>query len=236
MAVTFSEILTQYAMQEINDVNWVRELQTNPARFFRAKSDLVTSAIPYFSRPIGMQEWLAYRKPVYDDYLYTALEDEEAPVTIATGKTGFELCSAMLSSTDAAGNVQAVPVQVQYDAGTGTVTIEQALTAGQKVDMDFYTDGVFEYALDPEQCAILAACIAYVWNKRFNNTWLNMQPKIADNSFKIASESAHMTAGTARLKELRTALNDMLLHYEQNVSRRQGTPPNRKLHSPVSLA
>lgn len=233
MKVTFSEILTQYAMQEIDDINWVRELAVSPARFLRAKSDTLIMAIPYFSRPIQMQEWLKYNPPSYDDYLYTAAEDETAPVVIATGKTGFELCSAVITTEDAAGNVTATPVTTEYDAETGNVTVSQDLAAGQKVDMDFYTDGVFEYALDPEQCRILGTCVAYVWNTRFANKWLNMQPKIADNSFKVGSESAHITAETARLKELRLALNDMLLHYEQNLNRRQNTTVFNKLKSPM---
>lgn len=233
MAVTFSEILTQYAMQEIDDINWARELAVSPTRFMRAKSDTLITAIPYFNRPVQMQEWLKYKPPKYDDYLYTVTEDEEAPVVIATGKTGYELCSAVIGVTDAAGNVMETPASVEYDAETGNVTVKQNLYAGQRVDVDFYTDGVFEYAIDPEQCSILGTCVAFVWNTRFANKWLNMQPKIADNSFKVGSESAHITAETARLKELRLHLNDTLLHYEQNLMRRQNErvfsglkPPN----------
>lgn len=236
MKVTFSEILTQYAMQEIDDINWVRELAVSPARFLRAKSDMLIMAIPYFSRPIQMQEWLKYKPPSYDDYLYTATRDETAPIVIATGKTNYELCSAVITTEDAVGNVTVTTVAAEYDAETGNVTVNQNLTAGQKVDMDFYTDGVFEYALDPEQCRILGTCVAYVWNTRFANKWLNMQPKIADNSFKVGSESAHITAETARLKELRLALNDTLLHYEQNLNRRQNATVFSKLKSPVRAA
>lgn len=232
MAVTFSEILTQYAMQEIDDINWVRELAISPARFFRAKSDTLITAIPYFSRPVQMQQWLKYKPPDYDDYLYTVTADETAPVVIATGKTGFELCSAVIPAEDAAGNVTTTPVSVEYDAVSGNVTVNQDLSAGQKVDMDFYTDGVFEYALDPEQCSILGTCVAYVWNTRFSNKWLNMQPKIADNSYKVGSESAHITAETAKMKQLRLSLNDTLLHYEQNLTRRQNTVVFSKLKAP----
>ena len=58
MAVTFSDILTRYAMQEINDEYWNEELALSPARFFRAKSDLLIDSIPLFSRPPEAQEWL----------------------------------------------------------------------------------------------------------------------------------------------------------------------------------
>ena len=113
------------------------------------------------------------------------------------------------------------------------MTIKGNVAEGQQVDMDFYTDGVFDYELDYEQCHILALCIAYTWMRRFGNDLLNIQPKIRDKTFDIASESAHMTAVTARKKEDRTQLNDALLRYEQNLMRRQTIPQSHKMKPPV---
>ena len=72
-----------------------------------------------------------------------------------------------------------------------------------------------------------------LWMRRFGNDLLNIQPKIRDKTFDIASESAHMTAVTARKKEDRTQLNDALLRYEQNLMRRQTIPQNHKMKPPV---
>ena len=82
MAVTFSDILTRYAMQEINDEYWNEELALSPARFFRAKSDLLIDSIPLFSRPPEAQEWLSFQAPTYGDYLYMAEGDQTAPFII----------------------------------------------------------------------------------------------------------------------------------------------------------
>lgn len=232
MAVTFSDILTRYAMQEINDEYWNEELALSPARFFRAKSDLLIDSIPLFSRPPEAQEWLSFQAPTYGDYLYMAESDQMAPFIIETGMKGYELCSAVIATADATGEVAETAVASDYDPETGNVTIKGNVLEGQQVDMDFYTDGVFDYDLDYEQCHILALCIAYTWMRRFGNDLLNIQPKIRDKTFDIASESAHMTAVTARKKEDRTQLNDALLRYEQNLMRRQTIPQNHKLKPP----
>lgn len=234
MSVTFSTLLTRYAMSEIKDINWTRELEMSPARFLRAKSDLVIASIPLFNRPPEVQGWLGYTEPEYDDYLYEAGDNPSRdPVTIATGKTGYELCSAVLVSTDAAGFPAYTPVQAEYDAQTGDVTIHAALKSGDKVDVDFYTDGVFDREITPEMCSILAQCIAVKWFDRdFGNDWLDNKNKIKDKSFDIGSVSAQMTAVTARKKENRLALNDRLLHYEQNVAMRQTIPPLRNWKPP----
>lgn len=234
MPVTFSQILTQYAMQEINDINWTRELETSPARFFRAKSDTIIASIPLFNRPPEVQGWLSYTAPSYDDYLYTVTENtHNAPTVIATGKTGYEMCSAVLISTDASGFPSYKPVTASYDAESGDVTISASLKSGDSVDIDFYTDGVFDREITPEMCSILAQCIAVKWFDRdFGNDWLDNKQKIKDKSFDIGSVSAQMTAVTARKKENRLALNDRLLHFEQNIAMRQTIPPIRQWKPP----
>lgn len=234
MAVTFSKLLTGYVMQEINDINWTRELELSPARFFRAKSDAVASAIPLFDRPPEAQQWLTYAPPAYDDYLYTA-EDRQSggPVVIHTGKTGYELCSAVMVTTDAAGFPAYIAVKTEYDPETGDVTIPGGMKAGDAVDVDFYTDGVFDWELTPEMCSILAQCIAVKWFERdFANDWLDNKNKIKDKSFDTGSVSAQITAVTARRKENRWALSDRLLRFEQNVAMRQTIPPMRRWKPP----
>lgn len=229
MSVSFSTLLTRYAMSEIKDINWTRELEMSAARFFRAKSDLVIASIPLFNRPPEVQGWLGYKAPEYDDYLYTAGDDvpSQNPVVIATGKAGYELCSAVKVGTDAAGFAAYTPVSVEYDQETGTVTVPAGvLSSGDQIDIDFYTDGVFEREITPEMCSILAQCMAVKWFERdFGNDWLDNKNKIKDKSFDVGSVSAQMTAVTTRKKENRLALNDRLLHFEQNVAMRQVIPP-----------
>lgn len=229
MSVSFSTLLARYAMSEIKDINWTRELEMSAARFFRAKSDLVIASIPLFNRPPEVQGWLGYKAPEYDDYLYTAGDDvpSQDPVVIATGKAGYELCSAVKVGTDAAGFAAYTPVSVEYDQVTGSVTVPAGvLNSGDQVDIDFYTDGVFEREITPEMCSILAQCMAVKWFERdFGNDWLDNKNKIKDKSFDVGSVSAQMTAVTTRKKENRLALNDRLLHFEQNVAMRQVIPP-----------
>lgn len=233
MGTTFTEILTQWAMQDIDDINWTRGLQENPAAFLRAKSDTLIMAIPRFSRPPEAQSWLTFTPPSYESWLYAATDEQTAPFTLETGVTGMELCSGTLIITTAAGMEDYSPVLPEYDPETGAVTVNVDVPAGAKLDLDFYTDGVFDKELDTEQKRILGLCVAFQWYSRFANTWLNMQPKIKDKSFEVGSESAQMTANTAKFKELRIALSDSLLRYEENVYYRQRYSTSRWLKSPT---
>lgn len=235
MGTSFAEILTQWAMQEIDDINWTKALQENPAAFLRAKSDTLIAAIGRFSRPPEMQGWLTFTAPQYESWMFAATEDYTAPVTLETGVTGMELCSGTLISTASNGMQTFEPIDgLTYDAETGTVTLNMALTAGMSVDLDFYTDGTFDKELNAEQKHIMGLCCAVQWYSRFANTWLNMQPKIKDKSFDVGSESAQMTANTAKFKEMRLALNDALLRYEENVYYRQRYPADWQLKPPMA--
>ena len=216
--VTFADILTQYAMQEIDDINWSQEIALSPARFLRAKSDTVINAIPLFSRPPEMHRYLTYSAPEYDDYLYEVGEAHESGLVIATGKAGFETCSVVKTCTGEAEEPACFPIKCRYDVETGDVTILDELNAEDRLDIDFYTDAVFDEDLSEEMCSILGTCIALKWFSRFANTWLNMTPKVTDKTFSIGSESAQMTSNTNRMRELRAVLNDKLLRFEQSVA------------------
>ena len=233
MGTTFTEILTQWAMQDIDDINWTRGLSENPAAFLRAKSDTLIMAIPHFSRPPEAQSWLTFSPPSYESWMYAADEAQTAPFELETGVTGMDLCSGTLIITTAAGMEEYSPVLPEYDSETGKLTVNEDIPAGAKIDFDFYTDGTFDRDLDVEQKRILGLCVAYQWYSRFANTWLNMQPKIKDKSFEVGSESAQVTAFTAKFKELRLALNDTLLRYEQNAYYRQRYPQQCQLNPPT---
>lgn len=216
MNTTFSEIITNFAMQGNKDLNWQSELAVSPARFFRAKSAAVINAIPRFSRPPEMASWLTFSVPLYDDMSYTAESDMDAGTVIETRMKNYELCSAV--AIDKTG--RAVPIACEYDAESGNVTLRSSLTAGTSVDIDVYSDGVFDHELTLEQKRILGLCVVTDWFYRFSNDWLNMTPKIKDKTFDVGSESAQMTANTAKYKEMQAVLNDALLRYEINVAHR----------------
>ena len=91
MSTLFSDVLTQYAMQFIDDVRWQEQLALNPAQFFRAKSQTLISAIPRFNRPPNIQSFFAYSKPSWDDYTHEVAEGEAFPLTVATDKKDFDL-------------------------------------------------------------------------------------------------------------------------------------------------
>jgi hypothetical protein len=234
--MTFSELLTSgYVTAEIDDIGWQTELATNPAQFYRAKSQYVIAAVPRFSRPPEMKDWLAYTDPDYDDYLYTAPEEKTAPVTIETEMEDFELCSVGLLTTDIGGNTTYTPVtDFTYDSVTGDVVLNStSLSEGDRVDIDFYSDGTFTNALNGEIWSILGLCVAFIWQEHFNNSFLNQTPKVKDRTFDTGSESAHTTAMENKLKGMRGRFNDAMLQLERNLMYRQTMPIGLKITMPT---
>ena len=229
MPTTFSEIISGYFFTYIEDPRITYEMANNPARAMRRLSRYMPGAVSMFTRPPSMAQMLAYTDAQYNDFVYTSPLAQTAPVTVSTGQLGFELCSAVQMGTS-------TPVSVSYDAETGDVTINEDLAEGQQVDMDFYTDGTFVYELDHEQKNILGHCLANKWFTQLSNNYLDLTPKVRDKTFDTASESAHMTAGTARLKENKNTLSDDLLAYEQRVAYRKTIPPTQWLRPPNPLA
>lgn len=216
MKTTFSEIITNFAMQGNKDLNWQSELAFSPARFFRAKSAAVINAIPRFNRPPEMASFLSFSMPIYDERSVTAAEDMQAGSVINSGMMNFELCSVVIVRPDGS----ATPVKSTYDPVNGNVTLGESVSAGNSIEIDGYIDGQFDRELSLEQKRILGLCIVTDWFYRFSNDWLNMTPKIKDKTFDVGSESAQMTANTAKYKEMEAILNDALLRYEINVAHR----------------
>jgi hypothetical protein len=215
---TFSEIITDYAMVEIDDVRLHRELAVSPARFYRKMCLYMNNAIPRFNRPPVVRGWLKYTPARWDDYQFAAQENMAKNTVIATGKKGYDLASAILQAEDGFGGIEYVPVPVRYDKVTGEVTLLNDIEAGAQIDIDFYTDGVFNLELGGEMKRILGLCVQLVWENRFVNTFLLQQPKIKDRSFDLGSEANHMNAGTNRLRALTQILNSELNAFEQAIA------------------
>lgn len=219
MSTLFSDVLTGYAMQFIDDVRWQEQLSLNPAQFFRAKSQTLISAIPRFNRPPNMQEYLKYEAPAYADAIHTVLDTDTFPLTITTTETGFDLCNVGYVTTDSVGGATYTPITgFIYDAETGEVVIQDELPVGTEIDIDFYTDGYFVNDLDDTQKRLLGLCVAYDWYYRFENAFLNVLNPITDKTFNPRSATAEdKRANTGRYAEIMRQLSSELIAYEQRL-------------------
>ncbi len=221
MGTYFSEILANFTMQYIDDVRWQEEMRTNPCLWMRAKSQLLLANLHRFNRPPEMEAYLDdYTPPSYADYLYVADAAQASPVVVQTGLTGYDQISVGFTGTDAYGNPFYQPISHTYNAETGEVTINSDISLGQTVEMDFYTDGMFNKEITLRQKRIIGLCVAVGWYYQFSNTFLNITPKISDKEFSLKSENAGITANTSRLAQLEHMLNGEIISYEQDVAYR----------------
>ena len=228
MSTLFSDVLTGYAMQFIDDVRWQEQLSLNPAQFFRAKSQTLISAIPRFNRPPNMQEYLKYEAPAYADAIHAVLDTDTFPLTITTTATGYDLCNVGYVTTDSVGGATYTPITgFIYDAETGEVVIQDELPVGTEIDIDFYTDGYFVNDLDDTQKRLLGLCVAYDWYYRFENAFLNVLNPITDKTFNPRSATAEdKRANTGRYAEIMRQLSSEMLAYEQRLYALKYIPRN----------
>lgn len=216
MATAWSEVIAA-AMIQIDDVRLHKELSVSPAQFYRRLAAIVTQAMPLLSRPPELAAYLKREmtEPLYDDFSWTSTEESTTQETaVDTGRTGYELCSVVIREPQPNGTVYYLPAQAEYDAETGIVTFPVQSAVGISYDIDFYTDGSFP-DLTETQLRLFALAIAVVWDERFSRSWLNLQPKIHDESFTTVNEANYMAQVTKRLAENRVSFNDELKWYEQ---------------------
>lgn len=210
----------------IDDVRWDRELAVDPARFYRAKSDYVLLALPLLNRPPNLQAAIknGMTLPQYDSYSYPVAEDISGSTIFNTGMTGYEIASVTIRGAD---GISETPVTAfDYDAESGNVKAEITASAGQSVEIDFYTDGQFA-DLSDTQMRLFALAVAVVWDERFDNNWLNMQQKIHDSSFSTANEGNYAEKISQRRERNRAAFTEELKQYEQNVAYLSRVPQGR---------
>jgi hypothetical protein len=234
MALAWSDFLTGPCMVLVNDEIWREELALSPAQFFRAKSQYIILGVGRFTRPPEAQAWLVYTAPTYDSFNYATPTAQTAPIVIATGKTGYELCSVVLDSADANGNAAFTPqTSFTYDAETGNVTLNVDLSAGDEVDIDFYTDGMFTNDLTDETMRLLAKCVQVVWEEHFGGDFLQRTQKVKDKTFNIPNESTWTREQQAKLTALEKSLNDALANFEKNCAYRQTVLSGNRLKMPT---
>lgn len=230
---TFIDVICNHAMLEIADIRLQTEMGISPAQFFRKMSLYVINAVPRFNRPPEAREWLKFTAPNYDDmeYIVPAGYDGSGNLTITTDKTGYDMCSVVKKEEDGYGAYNYIPVTgIEYDAETGTIVIEEGYAdSGDVLEIDFYTDGVFDRELGWDMKDILGLLIQYGWEFRFANDFLLQQPKIKDKSFDVGNEANHMRASTERMRFLSERINQRLKMFEQGIAYRNvvldGNPP-----------
>lgn len=218
---TFMDVITNHAMVEISDIRMQREMEINPARFFRKMSFYLLNAIPRFNRPPEAREWLKFTAPVYDDFDYTVPEgyDGDDPLLIDTGKTDYELVSAVKIVQDGFGGYEFTPIHnLEYNSSTGEISIADGVALGDNIAIDFYTDGYFDRELDYTVLRILGLLVQVVWENRFANDFLIQQPKIKDRSFDVGNEANYMRATSERMRYLNEQVNQELKRFEQNAA------------------
>ena len=219
MATAWADIISA-AMVQIDDVRLDEQMAVDPARFYRRMSAVIWQAMPLLSRP---PELLTFLKTglvdsAYDDAEWTSTtESKTQPTVVETGKIGFDLCSCVFRQYMPNGTVALLPYAVEYDAQTGNVTFPVQAEEGLDYELDFYTDGQFP-TLTESQLRLFALAIAVVWDERFSRSWLNMMPKIHDESFDTVNEANYTQQITKRLHDNRISFNDELRWYEQRVA------------------
>lgn len=221
MGTKWSEIVTNYAMTNIDDVRLQEDAANDPAAFLRRMSLYMENAIPLFNMPPEMTDRLenGIVYPQYGDFYWeSTAESTTAETTVDTGMKGYELFSCAVVTQDASGAITYAPYAgAKYDAESGVVTFPTQDGAGISYTLDFYTDGSFAQELTMRQKRILGMCVAAVWDERFyGHNWLNDQMKVKDASFETVNEGTYMEKSSQKHGKNRARLMDELRKYEQD--------------------
>lgn len=225
------KVITEYCVIKVDDVTLESLAAEDMPLYARRMWGYLNAAIPLFTLPAEMQEYLLGTEeqpnltpPTYDSTLYTVSEELTADTVVSLGDefVGYELFCCRVRQTDMFGNVSYSPApNVTYDSEAGTITIaasaDSPVPAGTVYEIDFYTDGAFAHTLSAAEMDILGDCFEIVWLERFNNNWLSLIPKIDDRSFTEQNRANKENADTAKLKEMCSRVYDKMRRYEQNL-------------------
>lgn len=217
MATKFSEII-KTATVIIDDVRDREQLSLNPAVFYHRYSGYVEAAMPLLSRPPELYMYIR-NNTVYSGFAETSwvstAESMETQAEVDTEKPKFELCSIVKIDSE---GMMTPYKDFTYDAETGRITFGLQEEEGIEYDINFYNDGYVKFDLTPAQLRLFGLAISVVWNERFENDWLNIQPKIKDSSFKSVNEPGFISKLTERQLQYRQRFQDELRKYEQDVA------------------
>lgn len=226
MGTKWATVITRYT--SINDQRLEDTARTVPALYYATMAGYMALAIPRFTNPPSMQEYLAGTEADMLTEDYVSPSEQSGGAVIATGRQGYDICSAVTVSEDDMGNPVFTPIDVEYDGEAGTVTYAGELAEGERITMYFYTDGEFENTLSPEIMRILGLCIQLAWECRYVADWLNRTPKVQDKTFTLPNAANQERADTERIKALSDNLNDEMRRYEENLAYRNTMPKEKK--------
>ena len=131
---------------------------------------------------------------------------------------------------DKFGNPVSAPVEgTSYDPETGIVTVPDGQAVWDRLDINFYTDGVFPVELSYSEKEILGLCLQYIWESRYAGDWLNRVPKPKGKSFDVPSSAPQTRADTERLQYLKYQINGKIRSYMQGIAYQNVVPPTKKL-------
>ena len=219
MGTAWETIETQAMTYIKNDLSLDWDMKNRLAVFYNRMAAYMEWAIPLFNRPPEMLLKLsAVTPPEFEDVDYTPTVAQEAPATIETGLTGFDICSCGLIEKDQFGNVTYSPVSCVYSAETGDVVVNIDLTTGDTLSINLYKGGEFAADLNRTEQTILAYGVYAAWEHRFDNNAIERTAKIRDSSFTTISEASQTNSNTARQREVMQQFWGMLRHYEENRS------------------
>lgn len=218
MGTKWATVMTQYT--SINDERLAEEARTTPALYFASMAGYMKIAIPGFTNPPGMQDYLACAaaRMAVEDYI--SPKGSSGETVIASGKQGYDICSAAIVGEDDMGNPVFTPTDVIYDGGAGTVTYSGNIAKGEQISMYFYADGEFENELTPEIMRILGLGIQLAWESRYIADWLNRTPKVQDKTFALPNGANQERADTERIRMLREQFIDEMRRFEENLAYR----------------
>lgn len=220
MGTAFEQIECAAMTYIKNDMSLDWDLKNRLPVFYRRMWNYMQAALPLFNKPPTMLARLhSYTAPEYSDMLFTVNDEPDGPITVESGITGMDICSAGIVTEDEFGNPTYLPLTVDsYDAETGDVIISGQISLGDEIDIDFYKSGFLAADLNATEIDILAFCIYDVWEHRFDNNALERASKIRDANFTTISEASQTNAGTDRQKAVDSQLFDKLRMYEMNAA------------------
>ena len=220
MGTKWSEIISEHAMVDINDVRLIERAQMNPARFYREMALYMKNGIPVFNRPPEIKQWLELDMiaPAWGDEVWSStIESTMEETAVETGMTGYDVFSCVRVEWLENGEAIETPYRgASYDAETGIVTFEAQDAAGVEYSLEFYRDGEFAHELTATQKRILGLCVASAWDERFFRDWLADVAKAHDRSFEAPNEPQYIEKSVKKKAANRSLLNEELRKYEQD--------------------
>lgn len=201
------------AMVYINDVRLAEQLSLSPALYNRRMSLFVSRALPKLCKPPELLTYLTdgMTAPMYSAYEYEATGGE---VTISTGEEGYDMASVIIVERLQDGRTLETPVAATYTPETGDIALDTPAVEGDLYQIDFYKDGEFP-TLSEKQLDLFALAVAYVWEQRNDNNWLERTPKIHDSSFETVNEANYTEKTSQAFHRDKVDFFDALSNYEQ---------------------